>query len=69
MNLKFNITSSRMNSFTIAQAAKVDAGVEIFKQIIDSEVFLNKVNNFQWRTSDGVAVSYTHLTLPTTPYV
>ena len=55
MILKYNITSSRMSYFTDAQAAKVDAGVEIFKQIVCSEEFLNKVKNFQWRTSDGVA--------------
>lgn len=61
MNLKFNITSSRMNCFTAAQAAKVDAGVEIFKQIICSEAFLNKVNNFQWRTTDGVAFNRFYL--------
>ena len=61
MNLKFNIISSRMNSFSTAQAAKVDAGVEIFKQVISSEEFLNKVNNFQWRTSDGVAFNRFYL--------
>ena len=61
MNLKFNITSSRMNSFSTAQAAKVDAGVEIFKEVISSEEFLSKVNNFQWRTSDGVAFNRFYL--------
>mgnify|MGYP000604232092 CR=1 FL=1 len=34
MILKYNITSSRMSYFTDAQAAKVDAGVEILKQIV-----------------------------------
>lgn len=61
MNLKFEITSSRMNSFSTAQAAKVDAGVEIFKQVICSEEFLNKVNNFQWRTSEGIAFNRFYL--------
>jgi hypothetical protein len=61
MNLKFNITSSRMNFFSTAQAAKVDAGVEIFKQVICSEEFLHKVNNFQWRTSNGVAFNRFYL--------
>ncbi len=61
MILKFNITASQQNSFTVAQAAKVDAGVEIFKQVICSEEFLNKVNNFQWRTSEGVAFNRFYL--------
>ncbi len=61
MNLKFNITSSHMNSFSVAQAAKVDAGVEIFKEVISSEEFFNKVNNFQWRTSDGEAFNRFYL--------
>lgn len=61
MNLKFNITSSRMNFFTVAQADKVDAGVEIFKQVICSEEFLCKVKSFQWRTSDGVAFNRFYL--------
>jgi len=50
-----------MNSFTSAQAAKVDAGVEIFKQVISSEEFQSKVNNFQWRTSEGVAFNRFYL--------
>lgn len=54
-NVNFNITSTTTNCFTPSQAAKVDAGIEIFKQVMNSEEFQNQVQNFQWRTSEGVA--------------
>ena len=55
MNVRFNITPTRTNCFTTAQAGKVQAGIEIFQQVINSEEFKTRVNNFQWRTSEGVA--------------
>lgn len=54
-NINFNITPTRTNCFTTAQAAKVEAGIEIFLKVICSEEFQNRVKNFQWRTTDGVA--------------
>jgi hypothetical protein len=61
MKLKFNVKSSLTNYFTDTQAAKVDAGVEIFKQVISSDEFQSKVKNFQWRTSEGVAFNRFYL--------
>ncbi|MEM6966848.1 MAG: hypothetical protein AAF573_18940, partial [Bacteroidota bacterium] len=41
------------NRFTPAQAAKVEAGIEIFNQVISSDEFQNRVSNFQWTTPEG----------------
>jgi len=61
MNVNFNITSTTTNCFTTSQAAKVDAGIEIFKQVISSKEFQTKVKNFQWRTANGVAFNRFHM--------
>lgn len=61
MNIKFNITPTRTNFFSKAQSEKVDAGVEIFKQVLNSDEFFKRVKNFQWRTSDGIAFNRFYL--------
>lgn len=55
MNVRFNVTPTRTNRFTTTQAAKVEAGIEIFNKVICSEEFQNRVRNFQWRTAEGTA--------------
>ena len=69
MKLNLKNTLFRFSSLTLVLTAAASAQVDLIQLKLDAIERLSGFSGSGQRFAGAVSVSYTHLTLPTTPYV
>lgn len=60
-NVNFSIGRTRNLTFTKEERSKLQAGLDIFLQAVNSKLFKTKVVNYQWRDAEGLVYNRFHL--------
>ncbi len=61
VNVIFNVGSVRTRPFTVNQMKKIEEGIAIFNQIVNSSTFRKRVTNYSWRTDNGTTYNRFHM--------